>query len=151
MAWWLCILIESISWIDKILAIMNAMKATHYYNKASQVLGPLYIKELDLIRAARRTWNYELFFSKNWQLAGTLGIDGIHASFLRKANENVQVAVELEASLRALESVTTLAYQFDLPKMNLVFKGKFFCFLLVNRSRQHQTAITHRLIYFNLC
>ena len=39
-----CILIESISWIDKILAIMNAMKATHYYNKASQVLGPLYIK-----------------------------------------------------------------------------------------------------------
>ena len=61
------------------------------------------------------------FSAKNWQLAGTLGIDGIHASFLRKANENVQVAVELEASLRTLESVTTLAYQFHLPLSFFVF------------------------------
>jgi len=57
-------------------------------------------------------------------LAGTLGVGGLHASFLRKANENIQVGVELEASLRTLESVTTLAYQLDLPKMNLLFKGE---------------------------
>ena len=53
----------------------------------------------------------------------------MHASFYRKANENVQVGVELEASLRTLESVASLVYQFDLPKMNLVFKGKL-CFVM---------------------
>uniref|UniRef100_H2YZA0 Mitochondrial import receptor subunit TOM40 homolog n=1 Tax=Ciona savignyi TaxID=51511 RepID=H2YZA0_CIOSA len=58
-----------------------------------------------------------------WQAAGTLAMGGIHASFYRKANENVQVGVELEASLKNKESVTTFAYQMDLPKMNLMFKG----------------------------
>jgi len=67
------------------------------------------------------------FAGKDWQLAATLGTSALHASFFRKANENVQVAVELEASLRTMESVTTFAYQLDLPKMNLLFKGKRCC------------------------
>ncbi|CAK8694276.1 unnamed protein product [Clavelina lepadiformis] len=61
--------------------------------------------------------------TKDWQLAATLGMAGLHTSFYRKANENVQVGVEMEASLKTMESVMTLAYQFDLPKMNLLFKG----------------------------
>nr|CAB3267165.1 mitochondrial import receptor subunit TOM40 homolog [Phallusia mammillata] len=61
--------------------------------------------------------------TEDWQLATTLGMAGLHASFFRKANENVQVGVELEASLKTMESVTSLAYQFDLPKMNLLFRG----------------------------
>nr|XP_002131395.1 mitochondrial import receptor subunit TOM40 homolog isoform X2 [Ciona intestinalis]XP_009858300.1 mitochondrial import receptor subunit TOM40 homolog isoform X1 [Ciona intestinalis] len=61
--------------------------------------------------------------TENWQAAGTIAAGGMHASFYRKANENVQVGVELEASLKNKESVTTFAYQMDLPKMNLLFKG----------------------------
>ena len=67
---------------------------------------------------------FTLIAAKDWQIAGTWAAGGVHASFWRRANENVHVGVELEASLRTLESVTTLAYQFDLPKMNLLFKGE---------------------------
>ena len=59
----------------------------------------------------------------NWQAALTLGSMGGHASFFRKANENVSVGVEMEASFKRWESVTTFAYQLDIPKMNLLFKG----------------------------
>ena len=58
------------------------------------------------------------------QFAANLGSAGAHLSFYRKANENVQVGVELEARTN-LESLTTLAYQMDVPKMNLLFKGGF--------------------------
>lgn len=59
----------------------------------------------------------------DWSLAGTIGSGGLHTSFYRKANEHVQVGVELEASLRTMDSVTSLVYQVDVPKMNLLFKG----------------------------
>lgn len=61
--------------------------------------------------------------TKDWSLAGTIGSGGLHTSFYRKANENVQVGVELEASLRTMDSVTSMVYQIDVPKMNLLFKG----------------------------
>nr|XP_039248025.1 mitochondrial import receptor subunit TOM40 homolog isoform X2 [Styela clava] len=61
--------------------------------------------------------------TKDWTLAATLGAGGLHTSFFRKANENVQVGVELEASLRTMDSVTSMVYQVDVPKMNLLFKG----------------------------
>lgn len=63
------------------------------------------------------------FTADDWSLAGTLGSGGMHASFFRKANEHYQVGVEMEASLKTWDSVTTLAFQCDAPKLNMLFKG----------------------------
>lgn len=60
----------------------------------------------------------------DWSLAGTIGSGGLHTSFHRKANENVQVGVEFESSLRTMDSVTSLVYQIDVPKMDLLFRGE---------------------------
>lgn len=61
--------------------------------------------------------------AEDWSLAANIGSGGLHTSFHRKANEHVQVGVEFEASLRTMDSVTSLVYQMDVPKMNLLFKG----------------------------
>ncbi|KAH8287410.1 hypothetical protein KR054_006936 [Drosophila jambulina] len=59
--------------------------------------------------------------------SGTLGQSGLHACYYQKASEQLQIGVEVETSLRMQESVATLAYQIDLPKADLVFRGKLYC------------------------
>ncbi|XP_049587716.1 mitochondrial import receptor subunit TOM40 homolog [Syngnathus scovelli] len=53
----------------------------------------------------------------------TLGGGGCHATYYHKANEQLQVGVEFEASTRMRETTTSLGYQLDVPKANLLFKG----------------------------
>ncbi|KAJ8000310.1 hypothetical protein DPEC_G00203510 [Dallia pectoralis] len=53
----------------------------------------------------------------------TLGGAGAHASYYHKANDTLQVGVELEASARMQETSVSFGYQLDVPKANLLFKG----------------------------
>ncbi|KAM9723446.1 mitochondrial import receptor subunit TOM40 homolog [Menidia menidia] len=53
----------------------------------------------------------------------TLGGAGAHATYYHKANEQLQVGVEFEASTRMQDTTTSFGYQLDLPKANLLFKG----------------------------
>ncbi|XP_023162845.1 mitochondrial import receptor subunit TOM40 homolog 1 [Drosophila hydei] len=55
--------------------------------------------------------------------SGTLGPSGLHLCYYQKASEQLQIGVEVETSLRMQESVATIAYQIDLPKADLVFRG----------------------------
>lgn len=56
--------------------------------------------------------------------SGTLGPSGVHICYYQKASEQLQIGVEVETSLRMQESVATLGYQVDLPKADVVFRGK---------------------------
>lgn len=56
--------------------------------------------------------------------SGTLGPGGIHICYYQKASEQLQIGVEVETSLRMQEAVATIGYQVDLPKADLVFRGK---------------------------
>lgn len=56
--------------------------------------------------------------------SGTLGPSGLHLCYYQKASEQLQIGVEVETSLRMQESVATIAYQIDLPKADLVFRGE---------------------------
>ncbi|XP_062343267.1 mitochondrial import receptor subunit TOM40B [Osmerus eperlanus] len=53
----------------------------------------------------------------------TLGGAGAHASYYHKANDQLQVGVEFEASTRMQETSVSFGYQLDVPKANLLFKG----------------------------
>ncbi|KAH8266802.1 mitochondrial import receptor subunit TOM40 homolog 1 [Drosophila bipectinata] len=55
--------------------------------------------------------------------SGTLGQNGMHLCYYQKASDQLQIGVEVETSLRMQESVATLAYQIDLPKADLIFRG----------------------------
>lgn len=48
---------------------------------------------------------------------------GCHVCFHQKASQNLQVGVELEINARIQESTGTIAYQVDLPKADLLFRG----------------------------
>ncbi|XP_062895080.1 mitochondrial import receptor subunit TOM40 homolog [Mobula hypostoma] len=63
------------------------------------------------------------YTGSNWIGTLTLNPAGGHATYYHKANEQLQVGVELEASLRMQETNVTFGYQLDLPKANLLFKG----------------------------
>lgn len=52
-----------------------------------------------------------------------IGGSACHLCFHQKASEQLQVGVELEVNARIQESTATIAYQLDLPKADLVFKG----------------------------
>lgn len=56
-------------------------------------------------------------------ISGSLSMGGCHLCFHQKASDQVQVGVELEVNTRLSECVTTIGYQVDLPKADLVFKG----------------------------
>ncbi|XP_003743177.1 mitochondrial import receptor subunit TOM40 homolog 1 [Galendromus occidentalis] len=56
-------------------------------------------------------------------IAGTLGMVSAHASYYLRTNSSTQVGVEVETNYRIGDSVATLAYQMDLPKGNMVFRG----------------------------
>uniref|UniRef100_A0A3B5ADL8 Mitochondrial import receptor subunit TOM40 homolog n=1 Tax=Stegastes partitus TaxID=144197 RepID=A0A3B5ADL8_9TELE len=53
----------------------------------------------------------------------TLGSAGAHASYYHKANDQLQVGVEFEASGRMQDTSVSFGYQLDVPKANLQFKG----------------------------
>ncbi|XP_068146415.1 mitochondrial import receptor subunit TOM40 homolog 2 [Drosophila tropicalis] len=65
------------------------------------------------------------YAAKDCVWSGTLGLNGLHICYYRKASDQLQLGVEVETSLRMQESVTTLAYQIDLPKADLIFRGSF--------------------------
>jgi len=57
-------------------------------------------------------------------LASTLSNSGsIHASFWQKCSEDLQVGTEIEANLKMQETVGTVAYQVDIPRAGLLFRG----------------------------
>ncbi|XP_012254708.1 mitochondrial import receptor subunit TOM40 homolog 1 [Athalia rosae] len=56
-------------------------------------------------------------------ISGSLSLAGAHICFHQKASQQLQVGVELEVNSRTQESTGAIAYQIDLPKADLVFKG----------------------------
>lgn len=63
------------------------------------------------------------YATENYQCTGTLGVSGVHLCYYQKASKQLQVGVELEANHRMQEAVTSIGYQVDLPKSDVVFKG----------------------------
>uniref|UniRef100_A0A3Q3WC26 Uncharacterized protein n=1 Tax=Mola mola TaxID=94237 RepID=A0A3Q3WC26_MOLML len=59
----------------------------------------------------------------NYVATLTLGGAGAHATYYHKANDQLQIGVEFEASTRMQDTTTSFGYQLDLPKANLLFKG----------------------------
>lgn len=70
-----------------------------------------------------------LFLGKDSAFSGTLGAHALHLCFYQKASEQLQLGCELETNLRMGESTATIGYQIDLPKADLVFRGKTDLFL----------------------
>lgn len=73
--------------------------------------------EIAVLSAAAR------YSKKDWVASGTLGQAGLHMCYWQKASDQLQLGVELETNFRAQESVATIAYQVDLPRTDLVFRG----------------------------
>lgn len=72
------------------------------------------------------------YSADDWQLSGSLvpAMGGVHLCYYHRANESLQVGVELEGSLRTQECTATLGYQLELAKANMTFKGQLdsnFC------------------------
>ncbi|XP_046384516.1 mitochondrial import receptor subunit TOM40 homolog 1 [Ischnura elegans] len=74
-------------------------------------------KEIALLAAGARYSANDMVWS------GTLGSGGLHACYYQRASEQLQLGVELETNFKLLESVATVAYQLELPKANLSFRG----------------------------
>lgn len=55
--------------------------------------------------------------------SGTLGVAGLHLCYYRKASEQLQLGIEVETNFRSQEAVSTIGYQIDLPKADVVFRG----------------------------
>ncbi|XP_065565669.1 mitochondrial import receptor subunit TOM40 homolog 1-like isoform X2 [Artemia franciscana] len=53
----------------------------------------------------------------------TIGLNNIHLSHYKKCSEQLQIGVEMETRIPAQESVATIGYQVDLPKINLTARG----------------------------
>ncbi|XP_068431639.1 mitochondrial import receptor subunit TOM40B [Clinocottus analis] len=63
------------------------------------------------------------YTGSNYIATLTLGSAGAHASYYHKANEQLQLGVEYEASTRMQDTSVSFGYQLDVPKANLLFKG----------------------------
>ncbi|XP_026887638.1 mitochondrial import receptor subunit TOM40B [Electrophorus electricus] len=59
----------------------------------------------------------------NWVATLNAGKGGAHASYYHRANKQIQVGVEFEASTRTQETTFSFGYQMELPEANMVFKG----------------------------
>lgn len=64
------------------------------------------------------------YSTENVQVSGTVGVSGVHLCYYQRASKQLQIGVELEANHRMQESVASIGYQVDLPKSEVVFKGK---------------------------
>lgn len=82
--------------------------------------------EIAVVTAAARYANG----SSTW--SGSLGAGGIHVCYYQKCSEQLQIGVEVETSLRMMESTATIGYQVDLPKADLVFRGEQMLFYVRN-------------------
>uniref|UniRef100_A0A1B6CVH6 Uncharacterized protein n=1 Tax=Clastoptera arizonana TaxID=38151 RepID=A0A1B6CVH6_9HEMI len=63
------------------------------------------------------------YTDKNSQWSTTFGQTKFQLCYYAKASEQLQFGVELESNFRLQESCATIAYQVDLPKADLNFKG----------------------------
>ncbi|CAL8235691.1 unnamed protein product [Boreogadus saida] len=63
------------------------------------------------------------YTGENYVATLTLGGAGAHATYYHKANEQLQLGVEFEANTKMQETTTSVGYQVDLQKANLLFKG----------------------------
>jgi len=55
---------------------------------------------------------------------------GVHVCYYQRANESLQIGVELEGSLRTQECTAVIGYQLELAKANMTFRGQLdsnFC------------------------
>ncbi|XP_057331046.1 mitochondrial import receptor subunit TOM40 homolog 1-like [Microplitis mediator] len=56
-------------------------------------------------------------------ISASLGLASCHLCFHQRASPTLQLGVELEVNGRIQESTATIAYQIDLPKADIVFRG----------------------------
>ncbi|KAK2541640.1 hypothetical protein Q9233_000689 [Columba guinea] len=68
---------------------------------------------------------YPHYIAPNWIGTLTLGQAGAHATYYHRANEQLQVGVELEASARLRDTSVTFGYQLELPRGHLLFRGTY--------------------------
>ncbi|XP_030320918.1 mitochondrial import receptor subunit TOM40B isoform X3 [Calypte anna] len=61
--------------------------------------------------------------AQKWVATLNVGYGGAHASYYHRANEQVQVGVELEANTRLQDTTFAFGYQLNLPQANMVFRG----------------------------
>lgn len=56
---------------------------------------------------------FNIFFctGSNWNLSASVGGSGLHLCYYQKASDQVQMGVELETNIRAMESVASFGYQ----------------------------------------
>ncbi|XP_066600800.1 mitochondrial import receptor subunit TOM40 homolog 1 [Prorops nasuta] len=73
--------------------------------------------QITVVSAAGRYTNGESTIS------GSMGLAGCHLCFHQKASDQLQIGVELEVSAKAQEATGTIAYQIDIPKADLIFRG----------------------------
>uniref|UniRef100_A0AAR2KPV3 Translocase of outer mitochondrial membrane 40 like n=1 Tax=Pygocentrus nattereri TaxID=42514 RepID=A0AAR2KPV3_PYGNA len=59
----------------------------------------------------------------NWVATVNAGKGGAHASYYHRANKQIQVGVEFEASTRTQETTFSFGYQMELPEANMTFRG----------------------------
>lgn len=55
--------------------------------------------------------------------SSTFGPANLHVCYYQRASEQLQFGVELETNFRMQEAVGTIAYQVDIPKADMSFKG----------------------------
>ncbi|XP_074785122.1 mitochondrial import receptor subunit TOM40B isoform X3 [Athene noctua] len=63
------------------------------------------------------------YTAPKWVATLNVGYGGAHASYYHRANEQVQVGVELEANTRLQDTTFAFGYQLNLPQANMVFRG----------------------------
>ncbi|XP_075909904.1 mitochondrial import receptor subunit TOM40B-like isoform X1 [Petromyzon marinus] len=63
------------------------------------------------------------YTGENWVATLNVGQGGAHASYYHRANRQVQVGVEFEASTRTRETSCSFAYQLTLPRTSTVFRA----------------------------
>ncbi|XP_015193062.2 mitochondrial import receptor subunit TOM40B isoform X1 [Lepisosteus oculatus] len=59
----------------------------------------------------------------NWVATLNAGRGGAHVSYYHRANKQIQVGVEFEASTRTQETIFSFGYQLELPEANMTFRG----------------------------
>ncbi|BFZ14027.1 hypothetical protein BsWGS_17066 [Bradybaena similaris] len=93
-----------------------ALGAEIMYQRGQQIPGG----EIAIMSLAGR-WT-----GNKWQLSTNLSpmAGNLHTCFYQRVHEYLQVGVELETSIRMAESTATVAYQIDIPKADVTFRGQ---------------------------
>lgn len=63
------------------------------------------------------------YSTPDYALSAVVGSANFHLCYYQKASDELQVGVEVDTKFKMLESVGTLAYQADIPKADVTFKG----------------------------